>query len=271
MPGEEYHLGTTDQELERLAYQHQVWQDVTFDLWQEAGFGPGQALLDLGCGPGFATMELARLVTSTGQVVAVDASEKFIDHLNRSATTAGIENISTQTRDVARLDLPDSSVDGVFIRWLLCFVDNPLSVIQECYRVLKPGGRLVAWDYFNYSAVGLFPESKATDTLFKAYKESAVANKGSYDIGNILPQLLQDASFELTSLQPICRIARPGSRIWHWATLFHQSYVGKLVEQGLLSSRDAEAFFDDWRRQGSNPAAFFMPPPMLGVIARKAG
>ena len=270
MPNEAYHLGTTDQELERLAYQHQVWQDVTFKLWNEAAFGPGQTLLDLGCGPGFATLELARLVTSSGQVVAVDAAQNFIEYLEHSADTAGIRNISTQTCDVARLDLPDSSVDGIFIRWLLCFVEDPKAVLKECYRVLKPGGRLVAWDYFNYSAVGLFPESEATRTLFKAYRESALLNNGSYDIGNLLPGLLNEASLEVCSLEPICRVARPGSRTWHWATLFHESYVDKLVAQQLLSSQQAEAFFEDWHRQAANPAAFFMPPPMLGVIAVKA-
>ncbi len=62
-------LGTTNLELRRLEDQHAIWRDHALASWHRAGFGTGQRLLDLGCGPGFASFDLARLMAT-------------LDHLN---------------------------------------------------------------------------------------------------------------------------------------------------------------------------------------------
>lgn len=80
----EYVLGTNDEELTRLGFQHRVWGEHAFALWNRAGFAPGQTILDAGCGPGFATLDLARLVGPRGRIIAVDHSARFLDHLNCS-------------------------------------------------------------------------------------------------------------------------------------------------------------------------------------------
>jgi SAM-dependent methyltransferase len=265
----EYHLGTSELEFERLAYQHQVWSDVSARLWNQAEIGRGQRVLDLGCGPGLATLDLAQRVTHSGQIYAMDASERFLAHLDSRAKAAGLQHITRLQGDVHQIDLPDDQVDVVFIRWLLCFVSDPARVLAECRRVLRRGGRLVAWDYYNYDAVGLFPSSPATDRLFTAYRESAVANGGSYDIGNQLPAMLSKLGMRISHLDTVNRVARPGSALWDWADLFHHSYVPKLVEQNLLSQDEADAFFSDWNGASAVPGAFFSPPPMLTVIACK--
>ena len=59
----DYLLGTGDDELARLEKQHRVWSAAARDLWRLAKFGPGQALLDLGCGPGFTSLDLARITS----------------------------------------------------------------------------------------------------------------------------------------------------------------------------------------------------------------
>ena len=66
-----YLLGTDTKEFERLKAQHQVWSGATSRLWDLAKFGPGTRLLDLGCGPGFAAIELADRVGADGGAVAV--------------------------------------------------------------------------------------------------------------------------------------------------------------------------------------------------------
>ena len=71
---DDYILGTSDEELVRLGYQHQVWMDETVRLWNEAGFRPGHHLVDLGCGPGFGTVDLAHRVGPTGRVTGIEAS-----------------------------------------------------------------------------------------------------------------------------------------------------------------------------------------------------
>ena len=79
-PGErDYVLGTHEEEIERLGLQHRVWRPRALDAWARAGFSRGQTLIDVGCGPGHATLDLAEIVGPSGRVVAVDRSRRFLD------------------------------------------------------------------------------------------------------------------------------------------------------------------------------------------------
>ncbi|MCZ6674817.1 MAG: methyltransferase domain-containing protein [Verrucomicrobia bacterium] len=265
----DYILGTSDEEIQRLGYQHQVWSDSVLPLWKKAGFNVGQEILDLGCGPGFASRDLANLVGPKGKIFAVDASEKFIHFLNQQLKTSAIKNISTQVSDVHALDLPSNRVDGVFARWVMCFVKNPEKVISEAVRVLRPGGSLVIMDYFNYLSVNIFPNRESFTKLFRAYHESLLDHGGTYDIGQFLPQMICENTMEIVSLQPISRIARPGTKIWKWLILFTESHMPKLIEEGYMSRSDRETFLRDWRKASNDPGAFFYPPPIIGIVARK--
>ncbi|MFY9341712.1 MAG: methyltransferase domain-containing protein, partial [Planctomycetota bacterium] len=70
----EYVLGTGADELSRLGLQHRLWSDAAHQAWQRACIRPGQRVLDVGCGPGYAAFDLAQIVTAVGAVVGVDES-----------------------------------------------------------------------------------------------------------------------------------------------------------------------------------------------------
>ena len=127
---QEYVLGTDDDELMRLGFQHQLWLAEAVRGWERAGFGPGDQLLDVGCGPGYVSFELARLVGSSGHVIAVDMSQRFIAYLREQISVRGTENIKTMIGDVGQLELAEQSVDGAYARWVLCFVENPAAVVE---------------------------------------------------------------------------------------------------------------------------------------------
>lgn len=86
-----YILGTDKEELHRLGLQHQVWASEAHKGWELAGFTAGQTLLDLGCGPGFCTKELAFIVGATGKVIGIDRSEHFIKFLKNINLHYGLE------------------------------------------------------------------------------------------------------------------------------------------------------------------------------------
>ena len=83
----DYVLGTHDEEIERLGLQHNVWRPRAMAAWQRGGFTVGQTLIDVGCGPGYATLDLAELVGAHGRIVAVDRSRRFLDTLDALETT----------------------------------------------------------------------------------------------------------------------------------------------------------------------------------------
>src|SRR5262247_4321582 len=86
----EYVLGTDDGELQRLGFQHRVWSAPAFALWERAGVHAGASVLDVGCGPGYGSMDLARLVGEHGRVLGVDLSERFLEHLRAEARRRGL-------------------------------------------------------------------------------------------------------------------------------------------------------------------------------------
>src|SRR5512145_1640514 len=102
----DYLLGTHDAELARLGLQHRVWRPRALDAWRRAGFTVGQTVLDIGCGPGHASLDLAEIVGPAGRVVALDRSRRFLDALEAARRQRGLANIATHELDLDEEPLP---------------------------------------------------------------------------------------------------------------------------------------------------------------------
>ena len=264
-----YLLGTDAGEGRRLEAQHRVWSAETLDLWNRARFGAGTRVLDLGCGPGFAALELARRVGADGRVLAVDESARFLDALDREKRRLGLNQLTVRVGRVEELTLDPGSLDGVFARWLFSFLVDPGAVIERVAPGLRRGGRFVVQDYLNYRATTLEPRSPAFDRVIAAVQESWRQTGADLDVGGRLPALLADHGCRVRELVPMVRFARPGSAFWEWPKRFFFGYVPRLVEGGLLTSAELAAFETEWRDREQNPAALLSTPPMVGIIAEK--
>ena len=264
-----YLLGTDSEERRRLETQHRLWAEWAHDLWDRAGFGRGHRLLDLGCGPGFAALELADRVGAEGQVLAVDESARFIGALSQEVARRELARLTARVERVETLRLEPGSLDGVFARWLFCFLPEPLPIIERVVSGLRPGGRLVVWDYLNYRATALHPRSPAFERVLAAVDESWRRTGGDLNVGERIPGLIAGAGCRLLELVPLSRFARPGTALWQWPTGFFRGYVPRLVEAGLLTEGERQAFEAEWRAREQDPGAFLSAPPMVGIIAEK--
>jgi SAM-dependent methyltransferase len=265
----EYLLGTDADELRRLGFQHQLWAREAAEGWERGGFGPGHRLLDVGCGPGYATLDLARLVGERGHVTGVDVSERFVGHLLARAAAGRIGHVSAEVRDVEALELDAASLDGAYARWVLCFLRRPERVVQAVARGLRPGGRLVVHDYSNYTALQLAPESPAFARVIAAVDASWRDGGGDPNVGARLPAMMEAAGLRVVSIRPLLRIARPGSALWEWPRTFFDNYLPSLVRGGYLSDEERGAFHEAWAARSADPAAFFATPPMVEVVGER--
>jgi len=266
---QEYVLGTDDDELVRLGLQHQLWAEQAAGAWERAGFGPGQKLLDAGCGPGYATFDLASRVGRGGQVTAIDASQRFIRHLRSRAALLELNNVIASVGNLERLKLPASTFDGAYARWVLCFVKHPEAVVAGVARALKRGGVFVVQDYFDYEGVLIAPDCDVFKRVFKMVARSWRMRGGNPDIGAEVPRLMSRCGFAVREIRPIVRVARPGSPLWKWPETFFANYLAPLVEWGLISKSDGKNFQREWRRRSRDPSAFFVTPPMIEFIGVK--
>ena len=91
----DYVLGTNEEELARLGLQHRVWRPVVLDCWQRAGITIGKRVLDVGAGPGYAAIDLAEIVGSTGEVIALERSQNFVRAMEAMCSARSLSNVRT--------------------------------------------------------------------------------------------------------------------------------------------------------------------------------
>src|SRR5690349_1662068 len=89
----EYILTTEPAEIERLRLQHHAWIERAYAIFRKGGIGEGDVVLDLGCGPGFTSFELARVVGARGRVIARDESARFLEWLAAERDRLGLANV----------------------------------------------------------------------------------------------------------------------------------------------------------------------------------
>jgi ubiquinone/menaquinone biosynthesis C-methylase UbiE len=103
---------------------------------------PGQRVLDIGCGFGDATQQIAGLVGATGEVLGVDAAPRFIEAANQDAEEAGIGNVRFAVADIETTTFTER-FDLAFSRMGTMFFANPVAALRNVRKALLPGGGLV--------------------------------------------------------------------------------------------------------------------------------
>jgi ubiquinone/menaquinone biosynthesis C-methylase UbiE len=106
--------------------------------------GPGDRVLDVGCGPGFYVAELVEQVGPTGSVTGVDASPQTLELARRR--TEGRDNVALQLADATALPVPDGAFDAALSVQVLEYVTDVDAALAELHRAVAPGGRVVIWD-----------------------------------------------------------------------------------------------------------------------------
>jgi len=132
----------------------QVLEDSSRDSWQQPqrviatlGLKPGERVADLGAGPGYFTLRLARAVGPSGKVFAVDISREMLDYLEKQARAQQLINIQPVLAMPHDPKLPAASVDLIFICDTLHHISERSTYFPMLVRALKPGGRLVNIDF----------------------------------------------------------------------------------------------------------------------------
>jgi 2-polyprenyl-3-methyl-5-hydroxy-6-metoxy-1,4-benzoquinol methylase len=125
--------------LPRLEEEHQAAYGFANQLLAPEGLA-GKDVLELGCGVGLDTLTFAR---ASARVTAIDLSPRCVEitrgHLRRYGLTARV-----QVGNAEALSFPSESFDVVTVRGLLMFTYDPEAVVDEVFRVMKPGGRVQA-------------------------------------------------------------------------------------------------------------------------------
>ena len=182
---------------------------------------PGLSLLDVGCGPGTITVDLARRL-APGRVVGLDASADVIAR----AAQFDEPNLSFLVGDAYALPFEDNSFDVVNIHQTLQHVARPVDVLRELRRVVRPGGVVAARDV-DYAGTIWYPELPGLDLWMRVYQRVHRGNGGEPNAGRRLKAWAMEAGF--TSVAS-------SASVWNFADAVDREWWGSMWEARVLQS-----------------------------------
>jgi ubiquinone/menaquinone biosynthesis C-methylase UbiE len=220
---------------------------------------PGMSLLDVGCGPGTITADLAARL-DPGQVVGLDGSAEVIDEARRLAAN-GPPGLTFEVGDLFDLDYEDGTFDVVHAHQVLQHLGDPVAALVEMKRVCRPGGLVAARDG-DYPAMIAYPSCPELDRSLVAYQAATLANGAQCDAGRKILGWAHRAGF--TSVVPSASVwcfATAEDRDWWgdlWADRFTKSSLAdQLLARGIATPADLESFAQAWREWSAEPDGWF--------------
>jgi SAM-dependent methyltransferase len=221
---------------------------------------PGSEVLDVGCGPGTITLDIAQRV-APGRVVGLDAAADAITAAQAASADAGVTNLDLAVGDVYALEHEDDSFDVVHAHQVLQHVADPVAALREMRRVCRPDGVVAARDSI-YRAMSWFPAAPALDRWLAVYCAVAEANGGEPDAGSRLRHWALEAGFrDVSSTASAWCYATEDERAWWgglWADRVATTALGtRAVELGLATPDELTQTADAWRAWAATPDAWF--------------
>ncbi|CCK26302.1 UbiE family methyltransferase [Streptomyces davaonensis JCM 4913] len=221
---------------------------------------PHMRILDIGCGPGTITADLATLVPD-GRVTGVDRAPGILAQARATAAERGRDNVEFAVADVHALDFPDDSFCVVHAHQVLQHVGDPVAALREMTRVTRPGGIIAVRDS-DYAAMTWYPASQGLDDWLDLYHAVARANGGEPDAGRRLKSWALSAGLtDITATSTAWTFATAEERAW-WSGLWADrtlasSYAPLAVEGGHATTERLHAVADAWREWGAQEDAWF--------------
>lgn len=263
-------MSYTHGHAESVLRSHRVRRAADSAAYLLAHLRPGLRLLDVGCGPGTITVDLAAAV-APGEVVAVDASAgvlaeaaAHVDEAVAVAREAGVAEPRVELRqaDVMALPFADDSFDVVHAHQVLQHLPDPVGALREMRRVTRPGGVVAVRDV-DYQTMTWWPESEGLDEWLDLYREVARADGGEPDAGRRLVAWAIDAGFAPADLRASAGAwGYAGEQRRWWAEVWAEratrsTFAEHARDHGLADDVALEQIADAWREWGELPEGWF--------------
>jgi 2-polyprenyl-3-methyl-5-hydroxy-6-metoxy-1,4-benzoquinol methylase len=227
---------------ERLRILGRVVAPSTRALLDRLKLRDGLAVLDVGCGGGDATLELAARVAPSGRVVGIDIDTVKLGIAREEARQRGVAHVDFRESD-ATSAAASGEFDVVYARFLLTHLGAPADAVASFHRALRPGG-IVAVEDIDTRGHFHHPPNASLDRYYGLYDEVARRRGGDPHIGPRLPSLLRDAGFEEIQVAVVHPAGLRGD-VKLMAPLTMENVAPAFLEEGLATRAEIDAMVQD--------------------------
>jgi len=253
---------------ERLRILGRVMHASSMALLDRLGPRDGLACLDVGCGGGDATLELARRVAPHGKVVGVDIDETKLEIARHEAQQQGVANVVFQLSDIREAS-GESEFDIVYSRFLLTHLSDPAGIVRAFYEHLRPGGVLAVED-IDFSGYFTHPKCQAFARYHELYCATVSRRGGDPNIGPRLPLLLKQCGFEDVGVCVVQPIGTEGeAKLINPITM--ENIAGAVLEDGLATREEIEDVVRELYEFAADPNRVAGMPRVVQSWGRRPG
>jgi ubiquinone/menaquinone biosynthesis C-methylase UbiE len=194
----DYIHGYSDTEQIRLIQQAKYWREKL--ILKDLNYQAEEKLLEIGCGAGAVLGILGQTFPGL-KLAGIDLEQKQIDYAQNHLNRLNLSAADLRVGDATKLPWQDNCFDRLYAIWFLEHLPNPLQVLQEAKRVLKPGGTITVTET-DYRTLLVSPESADYRYLIDSLCELLLQAKGNPSMGQCLGTLLVQAGFDRVNNQP---------------------------------------------------------------------
>ncbi|MEN8113026.1 MAG: methyltransferase domain-containing protein [Actinomycetota bacterium] len=220
---------------------------------------PGMTMLDVGCGPGNLTVDLARR-TAPGRVIGIDNAETIVETA-REMTPDDVDNVEFRAGDVYALEFDDDTFDVVHAHQVLQHLPDPVGALREMRRVARPGG-IVAVRDADFASMEWHPSDDRFEQWRELYRAVATGNGAEPNAGQYLEEWAHVAGLdEVAASTSMWWFSSTDERSWWgslWADRIRDSALGEqALERGLASRSELDDLAQAWLDWGDQPDGWY--------------
>src|SRR5215203_4289626 len=244
--------------------KHWFFQKVLRDYLDAMDIDSAETVLDMGCGTGVAARTIARRADFSGRVTGIDLSPYLVNAAKRLADDEGLGGrVEFRSGDTHELDIHDGSFDAVVAHTLVSHVQEPLSVIKEAGRVVKPGGLIAIFDG-DYASMTFALDDPVQSKKYDEVLITAIVINPR--VMRQMPRVIQQAGLEMIRACPSVMAEVGEGNFWLSGI---DSFEKLAPKSGVITEEEATSWANALHK-ASNRGVFFGASDYYTYIARRS-
>ena len=239
---------------------------ATAALLDRAGLAPGMRCVDLGCGGGEVTLEMARLVAPGGSVIGVDLDEVKLGLARRAAAERGLDHVEFRLLNLNDWDEP-GAYDAVYCRFVLQHLSQPAALLRRMWAGVRPGGVLIVEDA-DFDGFCCHPANEGLDFFLRTYRRVIQRRGGDHAIGRKLYGCLLTAGIpdpRVAVVQPVWTEGE--AKTLPWSTL--EATAEAIVSEQVASAGEVTTALSNLQQFTADPRTLISGPRVFQLWSRR--